>query len=360
MHNTKHNQVKEAIQSWILEGKVAPRQKIKSENEMVEIFGVSRHTVRQAIGDLVHEGWLYREQGRGTFCSDRTLSDQKPNKLIGIITTYISDYIFPSIIRGAESYLNSKGYSILLASTNNNVKEEKACLQTILNKNIDGLIIEPTKSALYNENLNYYLGLEANNTPYVMINAYYPQLQSPSLTVNDEQGGHMAAEHLIHLGHRRIIGFFKTDDLQGLHRMQGFLRAHREHRVTIDPELIVPFNTEEKEEKPKEALRRILRMKSEKPTAVFCYNDEIALNILDVVREQQLKVPEDLSIVGYDDSHFAQASEVKLTSVKHPKMVMGETAAQVLIEAIQEKGREIEPVVFQPELIVRSSTRKIE
>ncbi|MBA4493034.1 GntR family transcriptional regulator [Paenactinomyces guangxiensis] len=356
---TKYILVKETIKSWILEGEVVPHQKIYSEHELAEKFHVSRHTIRQAIGELVHEGWLYREQGRGTFCAGR---NRNSGKLIGMITTYISDYIFPSIIRGAESYLNSKGYTLLLASTNNNPVEEKACLQNILSKNVDGLIVEPTKSAIRNPNLDYYFTLETKKIPYVMINAFYPELHPPSLTVNDTLGGYLATEHLIQLGHRRIIGFFKTDDLQGVNRMQGFVQAHRENRLPVSPGMIVSFNTEEKYVKPKEELAKILKTSKHRPTAIVCYNDEITLSILDVVRDLQLKVPDDISIVGYDDSHLAEASEVKLTTIKHPKAMMGEMAAKKIVDAIEKNQQGttgISSFIYEPELVIRKSTQSV-
>src|SRR5699024_2080888 len=117
---TKYNKVKQAVKSKIIDGTYSPHQKISSESEMMREFGVSRHTVRQAIGDLVLKGWLYREQGSGTFCADR--SNQEINetrsgqKKIAIVTTYISDYIFPSIIRGAEARLSAEGYQVSIYS----------------------------------------------------------------------------------------------------------------------------------------------------------------------------------------------------------------------------------------------------
>src|SRR5699024_6985655 len=113
---TKYSIVKDSIKSKILDGTYQPNQKISSESELMKEFGVSRHTVRLAIGDLVTTGWLYREQGSGTFCADWTESEHQMNgthsKNIAIITTYISDYIFPSIIRGAEKQLSKSGYNV--------------------------------------------------------------------------------------------------------------------------------------------------------------------------------------------------------------------------------------------------------
>lgn len=356
---TKYNLVKQEIKSWILEGRILPHEKIRSENELVKHFGVSRHTVRQAIGALVNEGWLYTEQGVGTFCASRDQEEKKKEKTIAILTTYISDYIFPSIIRGAESYLSEKGYTIYLASTNNNIDTEKRCLENILTQNVAGMIVEPTKSAITNPNLNYYLTLERMGVPYVMINAYYEGLCPPSITMDDERGGYLSTEHLIQLGHKRIIGIFKTDDLQGIKRMKGYVGAHRKHGVPIEPNHMITYNTEQKFEGPKEEVRRLLTLEK-RPTAIVCYNDEMALSILNVTRELQINIPEDISMVGYDDSYLASASEVKLTTIPHPKTVMGRDAAKFIVDVIEGKRdlNDAKPTVYTPELKIRNSTQK--
>src|SRR5690625_591221 len=149
---TKFNMVRQAIKSKMMDGTYTPHQKISSESELMKEFGVSRHTVRLAIGDLVAKGWLYSEQGSGTYCADRaSLNDKqgvRDQKSIAIITTYISDYIFPSIMRGAESKLSEEGYQVSIFSTNNSFEKEKEILEKVLEQNFDGIIVEPTKSEI--------------------------------------------------------------------------------------------------------------------------------------------------------------------------------------------------------------------
>lgn len=366
---TKYSIVKQAIKSKILDGSYHPNQKISSESELMKQFGVSRHTVRLAIGDLVTEGWLYKKQGSGTFCADKKAFTSQTNGMstrnIAIITTYISDYIFPSIIRGAETYLSENGYQVSLFSTNNNFEMERNILEKILSQNFDGVIIEPTKSALSNPNINYYINLESQKIPYIMINADYDALEPLSITLNDEQGGFLQAEHLIKLGHENILGFFKTDDIQGVKRMKGYLKAHRKYNKVIDPNNLITYRSDEKETKPKEELSKLLLQKNERfPTAIVCYNDELAVMLLDVLREKNLKVPEDISIVGFDDSFLAKVSEVKLTTVEHPKSELGKNAAETILSLIRETNEDtmdnkLASKVFEPELIVRGSTKKI-
>ncbi|WP_026567990.1 GntR family transcriptional regulator [Bacillus sp. UNC41MFS5] len=365
---TKYNMVKEKIIEWITSGQVMPGEKIYSENELVKKFVVSRHTVRQAIGDLVHEGWLYREQGAGTFCSSQKSHQKLPenkiqntnSKNIGVITTYISDYIFPSIIKGIESYLTEQGYSLTFACTDNDIEKEKQCLQSMLSRNIDGLIVEPTKSGSFNPNINFFLELEQNNIPYLMINQFYPQLVPPHIIVNDQKGGFLAAEHLIKLGHQKIIGIFKADDLQGVYRMQGFIEAHRENNIPLSPELMINYFTEEQHETLFDKVKQLLLTSDIMPTGIICYNDQIAFSVLNCLRELDLNVPEDISIIGFDDSFLAEATE--LTSVTHPKIELGIQAAKWIVSAVENKnydGNHLQSIVYEPELVVRDSTSSI-
>ena len=226
---------------------------------------------------------------------------------------------------------------------------------------LSGLIIEPTKSAQGNPNLNYYLALQLQNIPMIMINARYPEMSCPCIRVHDEAGGSIAAQHLIELGHRRIAGFFKTDDLQGVGRLKGFMRAHERNGISLPPENVILYSTEEKFDKPNQAALAMLQG-DDRPTAIVCYNDELAVKLLDTIRQVGLSVPEDLSIISFDDSFLATATEVKLTTLKHPKEQMGIQAAEALLRMIANKTTALQPevdILIKPELIMRNSTQKI-
>jgi GntR family transcriptional regulator, arabinose operon transcriptional repressor len=356
----KYMQLKQEIISWIHSGKFKPEEKLPSEHEMSELFGFSRQTVRQAIGELVQEGWLERAQGKGTFVSKTPSNTRKPVdvKTVALITTYISDYIFPTIVRGVESTLRSRGYRLLLSSTDNLKDKERESLEMVMSQMPNGLIIEPTKSAEGNPNFNYFLSLDYQNIPYLMIHETYSDLACPCIKLDDEFGGFVAAEHLIQLGHRRIVGFFKTDDLQGINRLKGFTQAHREYGIPLPPNSIMRYSTEDRSTLPHQYLNELLES-DQRPSAIVCYNDELAIELLQVIRGKGLQVPNDISIVGFDDANLATATEVKLTTLSHPKEEMGKLAAEMLLAWI-EKTSKPENKVFIPELIVRESTRKVE
>lgn len=357
----KYLQLKEEILSWIAGGRFRPGDKLPSENELAEQFDLSRQTVRQSIGELVQEGWLAREQGKGTFVS-RLRAERRNtsgNRTVGIITTYISDYIFPSIVRGVESALKERGYRLLLSSTDNRKDRERESLEMMLSHSVSGLIVEPTKSAEGNPNFDNYLAIEDHGIPLLMINEKYPDLEYPCIRMDDEAGGYMAANHLLQLGHRRIAGFFKTDDLQGVRRMKGFLRACREQHLPADHSTVVRYSTEDKEQRPQDALRELLQS-ADRPTAIACYNDQLAVAFLDLIREFGLRIPEDLSLIGYDDSYLATATEIKLTTIEHPKSDMGEQAAKVLLSKMEKQAdAEGKEILYAPKLVVRQSTARL-
>ncbi|WP_139991639.1 GntR family transcriptional regulator [Paenibacillus paridis] len=357
----KYMQLKQQILSWIVTAQFKPHEKLPSENEIGKQFEMSRQTVRQALGDLEQEGWLYRAQGKGTFVSDQSAPERRNSPqgiTIGMITTHISDYIFPTIVRGVESSLRAVGARLLLASTDNEKDKEKDSLESMLREPLTGLIIEPTKSAEGNPNFNYFLALDALKIPYVMLNERYSDVDAPCLRVDDELGGYRAAEHLIAQGHTRIAGFFKTDDFQGVHRMRGFLRAHREQGLTVPPDFLLRYTTEEKQEKPVQALFAMLQREAEqRPTAIICYNDELAVRMLDIVRQIGLAVPEDLSIIGFDDANLATATEVKLTTVAHPKTEMGADAVELLLGMVEKQRRQTVDKIYDPKLVIRESTQ---
>jgi GntR family transcriptional regulator of arabinose operon len=363
----KYIQLKQEIMRWLHASRILPNERMPTEHEIAEQFQMSRQTVRQALGELEQEGWLNRVQGSGTYVAEFAPKPKPEREIqtIGVLTTYISDYIFPSIVRGAESVFRARGYRMLLSSTDNDKARERESLQMLLNHPLAGIIIEPTRSAEGNPNLDFYLSLEYRNIPFLMINERYMGMDCPCIKLDDEAGGFKAVDHLAELGHRRIAGFFKMDDLQGVHRMKGFIRAHHERQMPLLPDSVIHYMTEEKYTKPYEAALLLLQKEQERPTAFVCYNDELAVQLLAAIRESGLFVPDDISVVGYDDSTLATSMEIKLTTLAHPKLDLGIQAAETIIDMIEHKSKQTaehmkeRTKILVPELIIRESTRQI-
>lgn len=349
----KYMKVAEYFKALIESDDIKPGDRLMSENEITEKFKVSRHTVRQGLAQLETQGYIYKEQGKGTFCDNY----KDDIKTIAVITTYISNYIFPSIIRGIEEVLSLAGYSLLLFNTNNEKNKEKESLEKVLLHNPSGLIVEPTLSALKNVNEEYYKELGNKNIPYIMINAKYDQLDSASITMDDVEGGYILTKYLIQLGHMNIAGIFKNDDIQGINRKLGYVKALSEFNIPIDNDIIGKYTTKEGKYSIYEFTKTLLS-RGKRPTALICYNDQVAIHALNAIRDGGLRVPEDISIVSYDDSDIAVATEVKLTTVRHPKDEMGRQAARFIIDMIEKQ--DYKPCyMYKAELLVRDSAKNI-
>lgn len=353
----KYIQLADKLRMQIQQGDYRVDDPIPSENVLQEEHQLSRHTVRQAIGVLVNEGLLRKEKGSGTYVSySEAVKLPKSKKTIGVIMTYLSDYIFPSIIRGIEKELSEQGYSLLLKTTNNNHEKEKECLQQMIEQQVDGLIIEPTKSNQYNPNLSYYMALREKGIPFLMINAFYEELDVQHICVDDTQSGYLGTKHLIENGHERLLLITKTDDLQGKYRMKGFLRAIEEANIALHAGDIMTYSTETKEAVMAQVLS-YLEKNQDEITGVVAYNDEIASLLAQELQQKGIHVPADLSIVGNDDSKLRVSGDIYLTSLSHPKERMGERAASAIIQRIDE-GK-TESYCFEPELIEGQSVQKI-
>lgn len=350
----KYMQLKEYLINLIESNELTRGNKIPSENELAEKFRMSRHTVRRAISELVNEGVLITNQGRGTFVNNGTKGNRQ-NLIIGVITTYIGDYIFPSIIRGIDHVLSENGYSIALGCTNNQTDKERQCLENFLNQDIRGLIVETTKSALPNPNLDLYDEFKRRNIPVLFMHGSYRGYSSSSIYEDDTEAGYIATRHLIELGHRKIAGIFKIDDIQGHARYEGYIRAHKEFGIGLNDKRVMWFDTNDLQFKFSRQSGEMVMEFLNDCTSLVCYNEQISIKVIDIIRDKGLAIPERLSLVSFDDSDLAVASEVKMTTVAHPKEKLGIEAAKLMLKMINE-GSGIHKFKMTPELVIRNST----
>lgn len=358
---TKYQIIIDDIKSHILSGAYKAGEQIPTESALQESYNVSRQTVRKAILELSNEGFLRSEKGSGTYVSSQwsRSGGKTNNKTIGVITTYISDYIFPSIIRGIESRLNEDNYSLLLASTNNDIGQEKKALEMMLSYGVDGLIIEPTRSNLYNPNIAYYLSFKEQNIPFTMINAYYEELEVPFFCLDDVQSSYLATRELISKGHSEIGIIAKMDDLQGKYRMKGYIKALGEARLRFRPEHVLSFDTETK---PNLSINveGFLTDNRDGLTALICYNDEVGLEVVHACRRLEISIPDELSIIGQDNSYIAKNANIKLTTLTHPQEQMGRDAADWIIKSLQGKKDLPARTYYQPVFIEGETVKAIE
>ena len=354
---SKYYVLMDHLKQDMLSGKIRPGDKIASENELAAQYQVSRHTVRKALSILEHEGLLEAVHGKGTYCVERARRGVGSSHNIAVVTTYISDYIFPRVIQGIDHVLTREGYSIILKNTGNSQKNEARALEDIMTKSIDGLIIEPSKSEIYCKHMNQYEALDLMRLPYVFLQGTYPQMKDrPNVVMDDVEGTYMLTKYLIGLGHKHIIGIFKIDDSQGTARHKGYIKALNEAGMYYNPDNVILFHTEDRAKKPAAMVKQFVESGMEMD-AIVCYNDQIALEVIKALEEYRIRVPEDVSITGYDNSLIAENGPVKLTTISHPQERIGEMVAELLLEKIKgidDQDSQV-PRIIKPEMIIRES-----
>lgn len=359
MEDFKYLAIVEWAKSQIADENLAAGERFYSEKELCDIHNVSRQTVRQALMVLESQDILWRKRGSGTYIKGVKGEAPRNKYNVGVISTYFSDYIFPSIVTGIEGVLRANSVGMQLSITHNQVFEEAHALKNMLTQNIRGLIIEPSKSALPNHNMRLYDDLKSLNLPVVFFNAKYPWADFPCVAMDDVAAGQLLTDHLFDLGHKKISGIFALDDIQGHKRYQGYIGSCEQHRVMTAEQNVLWFSTNEKQTLFTFSQSRINAL-LERSTAVVCYNDSLAVKLLNYCKKENIRVPEDLSIVGVDDSKLASVCNVPLTTVRHPHQLLGERAAKILLERMENPGMgPCEDVLFTPELIVRSSAARV-
>jgi len=286
----------------------------------------------------------------------RNLKSGSQDKSIGIIIKDLNYPFYTSIATGAREYAKSKGYSVLVTTSENNHESEKRLSRLFATKDIKGTIIAPIVEGT--SEIEHLFKLKMINYPFVLLEDV-KGIQANVVTINNIKAIKKAVKYLIESGHTKIVHF--AGPPQSSHtqeRIEGFRHAFSESTLVFDKEMIVSIgsNHEESFEKTKEYFKK--RSKKEYPTAIVCFNDQQALGVMMALREMNIRVPDDISIVGNDDIYYAKIYPVPLTTIRAPQAEIGKKAAEILIRNIEStKQLPTEHVILETEFIVRESSK---
>ena len=354
---TKYVRLANLIREEIDSGKLKYGDKLYSENQLCEMYGLSRQTVRHAIESLTREGLLESVRGSGTYIGRSSVSHRSKHMNIALISTHVDNYIFPMIIQGIVRTLTSAGYTTQISFTGNRVDEERRILSQLVEHNdVDGVIVEATKSALPNPNLNYYRQLQQMGVPILFFNCAYPELNLPVVSLDDQAVGEKAVRYLISRGHTRIAGIFKADDGQGKLRYTGYLNALMEAGIKIDDRRILWIDTVDQNSLHK--IRASVLNRLTDCTAVFCYNDQVAFSLIKLLTRDGFKVPRQLSVMGIDGSELSTLSEPQITTIPHPLRELGVKCADNMLRMITDPTFDGN-YLYNPEIVEHDSVRTL-
>jgi len=306
---------------------------------------VSASTRERVLAAITELGFVRNE-------SARQLRAGQSRSLAYVVLDATNPF-FTDVARGIEETARGAHLALYLCNSDQDPQREDEYLELLLEQRVRGVMITPVDA--HNARLDT---LRSLGVPVVLVDRAGEEGSSCSVSVDDVEGGELAVTHLLERGHRRIAfigGPFAITQVRDRH--EGAIRGLR--RAGLPPAALTRLDsTSLTVAEGRRAGERLAGLPADRrPTAAFCANDLLALGLLQEMTRQGLRVPEDLSIVGYDDIEFASAAAVPLTSVRQPRHLLGRTAAELLLEEAEATdGHQHRSVLFQPELVARAST----
>lgn len=371
MADFKYKQVADKLRVCIEDGTFKLGERIPVEADLCEQFKVGRQTLRKAVALMEEAGYLKRVQGSGTYVCERESQgymklrqgaseyiDRMPiseveNHTITLVMMNGKSYVFLDIMQGISEIVMENGYILNILITDGDYEKERMILENILRNPPVGLIFEPVCSGLLS--INYALYQEVfSKIPAVMIHMDSVQ-QFPYVPLNDRQGSKMLAEYLISLGHKRIGSIYTFDEYTGQNRYRGLLDALREHGIPyLQDDTVWMFHDRMNDLFEAGGCVALERM-YKKVTAIMCHDDRVASKLIGYLKKNKIRVPEDISVVGYDNSLYSELG-FAITTVTHPGKKYGKMAAEALLQVIHSpENVDLSRYSIEPKLVLRNS-----
>lgn len=271
---------------------------------------------------------------------------------LGMLIPDITNPFFAEIARGVEDAANKNNFNVILCNTDDKPKKERTYLEILREKRVDGLILGTAH--IKDKSI---LELERQKFPYMLISRNIERLDKNCIIIDDVAGGIMATEYLIKLGHQRIAHI--TGPLQtrsALNRLKGYKLALKKYGIEYRDELVGEGDFRIKG--GYQVMKRYLKL-AKPPTAIFAANDLLALGAMQAIQKKNFSIPDDFSVIGFNDIELASFVYPPLTTIRQPILEMGNLAVKMLLKIITDKEFNQRRVVLQPKLIIRESCKKL-
>ena len=270
---------------------------------------------------------------------------------VGLLVSDITNPFFPKVARGIMDVAQSKGYNTFLCNTDGNAEQELSLLESLADHGVDGIICYPTYNS--DENLNAFVKTYG---PVVVINHFFDHPNVSQIIVNNSQGARLAVDHLVDKGHTAIAMLTGVRDpsLDNVRRIQGFREALEANNLPVNETWLVPSDAPTYD-CGYEGAKKLL-VEQPQVTAIFAYNDLLALGALQACRELGRRIPEDIAIVGFDDIVWATQSVPALTTVRIDKYELGRQATNRLFDMLDHPNPPYPLIRINVDLVIRQST----
>ena len=330
--------------------------------DIANLAGVSKTTVSKVINNKDDS---ISKKTREKILAIMKEQNYTPNKLaqglvtkktntIGLIIPDIRNPFFTDMSRGVEDYARTQGYNIIFSNTDDSTERELESILMLTEKMVDGIIFAPSSHTEKETKKHIEL---TSGLPIVLVDK---DISLPTIKgivkLDNKNGTYESTKHLIKQGHKEILylsGPLKNDI--GKERLNGYKRAFEKNDSEYKEENVV-----EGQYRYEWAYDFVKSLESINYTAICCANDLMAIGAIHALKERLINIPEDISIVGFDDIQTAKLIDPSLTTIKQPAYEMGQKASEILINSLKEKEAEcLGTILFKPELVVRNSTKEI-
>lgn len=276
-------------------------------------------------------------------------------KTIGVIVPLLSHYYFSTVISGIEELAYKAGYKVIICQSAESYEREVIVSQTLLSSKVDGLLVSISRET---ENYDHFKVFQQKNIPIVFFDRICPDMEVSSVIVDDYQGSFTAVEHLIKEGRRRIAHFAGPPLLQiSRNRINGYKDALSKYALPFDEQLLIDCGSGLEQENGSEAAQNMLDA-GIMPDAIFAMCDPIAIGVMITLKKNNIKIPEQIALVGFCDEPMAKVVEPQLSSLVQPAFRVGEAAAEIFFHQVASKSAVIEKKILSTELIIRDSSRR--
>ncbi len=274
---------------------------------------------------------------------------------VGLVVPDLVHPFFAQVAKGLSSALRKRGYSLILASSEEDPELEAEEIGRLLARRLDAMVIASAQRTV-----EIFRRIEEQKTPYVLVDRQFAGLPANFVGVDDEAVGELATEHLIAVGCRRIAHIRGPQVSTAFGRLEGYKRALARHNLGPLAHHVpdATVGDDDSEARGREAMRQLMKL-SPRPDGVFCYNDPAAMGAMNAILDAGARIPEDIAVIGCGNVHYDASLRVPLSSIDQQSAAIGERAAKMAMSLIESKtASRPKSVILEPKLVVRASTQR--
>tara|TARA_B110000438_G_scaffold75637_1_gene75749 strand:+ start:222 stop:1304 length:1083 start_codon:yes stop_codon:yes gene_type:complete len=349
----KYFQLQTWLQDRIEQGYYKTNEKIPTENELVKLSGLSRATVRHALKNLEYSGYIIRKKRVGSFV--KKVEDQTNNiPTVGLLIPDIRSGYAPILARGAEDEAIKNDVSLILCNTDDTLNQANYHIERLIKMSVSGVIYVPI-AASDKKNLHIISKLKKKKIPVVLADRGIQDSNFDFVTTNNFEGSRQITQHLLNRGHQKIA--FLSNKLYSTERLRydGFLSRLKEANIVQDPSITILDKSAFNVNRYLNHAHKILKNRK-KFTAVYAGHDRIALLFYAAAKNLGLNVPQDFSLVGYDNMPL---TTVSLTTMHQPIYEMGQESIKLIVSRIKKDSKNTKNIILKSNLIDRNSVKSI-